>query len=131
MSLLNSLIQSRDRNVERVNDPRSEQTVKPYHHIVDTKDGYALTVYLPGVSKDGLEITAENNELRIVGRPAWKRPDGWTMLYNEGAEVPFELTLEHDNSIDVEKIHAELRDGVLRASLPKAEALRPRQIAVT
>jgi HSP20 family molecular chaperone IbpA len=83
------------------------------------------------VSRDGLEITAENNELRVVGRPAWKRPDGWSLLYNEGAEVPFELALEHDNSIDLEKIHAELRDGVLRMSLPKAEALKPRKIAVS
>lgn len=130
MSLLGSLIQSRDSNTERMDDGRPGQTVKPHYDISDSKDGYALTVYLPGVSKDGLLITAENNELRIVGRPAWKRPDGWTTLYNEAAEVPFELTLEHDNSINIEKIHAELRDGVLRASLPKADALRPRRIAV-
>ena len=130
MSLLNSLIQSRDRNAERMDDGRLGQAAKPYYDIVDSKDGYALTVYLPGVSKEGLQITAENNELRVVGRPAWKRPDGWTTLYNEATEVPFELALEHDHSIDVEKIHAELRDGVLRASLPKAEALRPRRIAV-
>ncbi len=130
MSLIGSLIQSRDRNAERVDDGRLGQAVKPYYNVVDTKDGYALTVYLPGVSKDGLEITAENNELRVVGRPAWKRPDDWTTLHNEAAGVPFELALEHDYSIDVERIHAELRDGVLRASLPKAEALRPRRIAV-
>jgi len=105
--------------------------VKPHYDVVDTKDGYALTVYLPGVSKDGLQITAESNELHVVGRPAWKRPDGWTTLYNEAADVPFELALEHENSIDLEKIHAELRDGVLRVSLPKAEALRPRKIAVS
>jgi HSP20 family protein len=131
MSLFNSLVQSRDRNAERIDEARPDQSVKPYYEIVDSKDGYALTVYLPGVSKEGLQITAENNELRVVGRPAWKRPDGWTTLYNESAEVPFELTLGHDNSIDVEKIHAELRDGVLRASIPKAEALRPRRIAVS
>jgi HSP20 family molecular chaperone IbpA len=38
--------------------------------------------------------------------------------------------LEHDNSIDVDKIHAELRDGVLRVALPKTEARKPRKIAV-
>lgn len=130
MSLLGSLIQSRDSNTDRVDDARLGPAVKPHYEIINSKDGYALTVYLPGVSKEGLQITAENNELRVVGRPAWKRPDGWTTVYNEAAEAPFELALEHDNSIDVEKIHAELRDGVLRASLPKAEALRPRKIAV-
>jgi HSP20 family protein len=131
MSLLDSLIQSRDRTAERVDNGHLGQAVKPYYDIVDSKDGYALTVYLPGVSKEGLQITAEHNGLHVVGRPAWKRPEDWTILFNEAAEAPFELVLEHDNSIDVEKIHAELRDGVLRASLPKAEALRPRKIAVS
>jgi HSP20 family molecular chaperone IbpA len=131
MSLFNSLIQSRARNADPMDNGRFGQAVKPYHEIVDLKDAYALTVYLPGVSKNGLQITAESNEVRIVGQPAWKRPDGWVSLYNESAEVPFELTLEHDHSVDVEKIHAELRDGVLRVSLPKSEALRPRKIAVS
>jgi HSP20 family protein len=114
-----------------MDDERLGQAVKPYHEIVDSKDDYELTVYLPGVSKGGLQITAENNELRIVGQPAWKRPDNWVTLYNESAEVPFELALEHDHSVDIEKIHAELRDGVLRVSLPKSEAIRPRKIAVS
>ena len=39
--------------------------------------------------------------------------------------------LEHDNAIDVEKIHAELTDGVLRVSLPKTAAIKPRKIAVS
>lgn len=38
--------------------------------------------------------------------------------------------LQHDNCIDVEKIHAELKDGVLRISLPKAEAIKPRKVTV-
>jgi HSP20 family molecular chaperone IbpA len=44
--------------------------------------------------------------------------------------VPFELVLEHDNAINVDQIHAELKDGVLRVALPKQEALKPRKIAV-
>jgi HSP20 family protein len=130
MSLFSSLIQSPDRSAERFDDGRPGLSVKPHYEIVDAKDGYALTVYLPGVAKDGLQITVENDELRVVGRPAWKRPEGWTTLYNEAADAPFELAFEHGNAIDVEKIHAELRDGVLRVSLPKAETLRPRKIAV-
>jgi len=89
-----------------------------------------LTVQLPGVAKDGLDLTAEEGLFRVVGRRAWKQPEGWTALYRESADAPFELVLEYDNAIDVEKIHAELTDGVLRVSLPKAEAIKPRKIAV-
>ena len=39
--------------------------------------------------------------------------------------------LQHENVIDVDKIHAELSDGILRISLPKSEAIKPRKIAVS
>lgn len=133
MSLVNTLIPSFGRALSE--RQRNEQdlgpTVKPLFEIKETDDAYGVTVYLPGVAKDGLEITAEASELRVVGRRAWKQPEGWTVLYRESADVPYELVLTHDNAIDAEKIAAELRDGVLRISLPKAEALKPRKIAVS
>ena len=42
-------------------------------NIFETKDGYALEAEMPGVNKDGLEITLEGNEITIVGRRAAKR----------------------------------------------------------
>jgi len=89
-------------------------TVKPLYEVQETDDAYGVTVFLPGVSKENLEITAEAGEFRIVGRRAWTQPEGWTALYRESADVPYELLLSHDNAIDSDKIAAELRDGVLR-----------------
>ena len=83
------------------------------------------------MGKDGLELTAEEGVFRVVGRRSWKRPEAWTILYRETSDAPYELVLEHENMIDVDKIHAELADGILRISLPKAEALKPRKIAVS
>jgi HSP20 family protein len=133
MSLLDTLIPARSRAVSnRTNSPGSDlgQTVKPLYEIKENNDAWGITVYLPGVAKDGLEITAEAGQFRVVGRRAWKRPGEWTALYRESADQPFELTLTHDNAIDVDKVQAELHDGVLRISLPKAEAVKPRKIAV-
>jgi HSP20 family protein len=107
-----------------------EATVRPWYEVKETPEAWGLTVYLPGVAKDGLELTAEEGLLTVRGRRLWKAPAGWTTLYRESADAAFELALAHDNTIDVTKIHAELNDGVLRASLPKAEALKPRKIAV-
>ena len=108
----------------------AEATVRPWYEIKETPEAWGLTVYLPGVAKEGLEITAEEGRITVRGRRLWKAPAGWTALYRESPEAAYELSLAHDNTIDVEKIHAELTDGVLRASLPKAEAIKPRKIAV-
>ena len=105
-------------------------TVKPAYDIKETADAFNVVVQLPGVAKDGLEFTAEEGQLRIVGRRAWKQPEGWTPLYRETADATYELVLTHDQAINAEKIHAEIRDGVLRVTLPKAEAVKPRKIVV-
>jgi len=105
-------------------------TVKPVYEIKETADAYGVTVYLPGVAKDGLELTAEEGQFRLVGRRALKQPEGWTALYRETTDAAFELVLTHDNAVDADKITAELRDGVLRLTLPKHEAIKPRKIVV-
>ena len=133
MSLINSLIPSRARTPARRRAASTDlgPTIRPAYEIKETDEAFGVTVQLPGVTKDGLELTAEQDQLRIVGRRTWKQPEGWTALYRESADVPFELVLEHENTVDLEKIHAELHDGVLRVSLPKAEAIKPRKIAVS
>jgi HSP20 family protein len=109
---------------------RSEFTLKPLYELKETDDAWGLVVQLPGVAKDGLELTVEEGLIRVHGRRAWQKPEAWTQLYRESVDAAFELELEHDNSVDVDKIHAELKEGVLRVSLPKTEAVKPRKIAV-
>jgi len=133
MSLFNSLIPSASPTPAANGQDRPADlayTVKPIFEIKETPDAFGATVYLPGVAKDGLEITAEEGQVRVVGRRAWKQPEGWTALHRESADAPFELVLAHENAIDAGKIAAEFRDGVLRVSLPKHEAVKPRKIAV-
>lgn len=133
MSLLNNLIPSLSRTPAAHDDNRPADlahTVKPRYEINETPEAFGATVHLPGVTREGLEITAEEGQVRIVGRRAWKQPAGWTALHRESVDTPFELVLAHDNAIDAEKIAAELSDGVLRVSLPKHEAVKPRKIAV-
>jgi len=133
MTLLNTLIPSLSRSPSTREENRPadlQRAVKPLYEIKETPDAFGAIVYLPGVNKDGLEITAEEGQIRVVGRRAWKQPEGWTALNRESVDAPFELVLGHDNAIDTDKIAAELRDGVLRVSLPKHEAIKPRKITV-
>ncbi len=131
MSLMQSLVPSIARSpARREGNGNPTPTIKPLYEVRETAEAWGLQVYLPGVAREGLELTAEEGLLTIRGRRDWKAPAGWTALYRESADAPFELVLQHDNTLDVEKIHAELKDGVLRVSLPKSEAVKPRKIAV-
>jgi HSP20 family molecular chaperone IbpA len=129
MSLLTTLIPPHFR--QSGDKAEFADTVRPAYEVKETDDAWGVTVHLPGVAKEGLELTAEEGQLRIVGRRAWKQPEGWTTLYRESADAAFELVLTHDNVVNLDAIAAELRDGVLNVSLPKHEALKPRKIAVT
>jgi HSP20 family molecular chaperone IbpA len=135
MSLFNTLIPTLTRTpVRQHQDNRSASdlgpTLKPAYEVKESAEAYGLVVYLPGVAKDGLDLTAENGQITVIGRRAWKQPEGWTSLYRESADATFYLALTHENAVDADKIAAELNDGVLRVSLPKSEAVKPRKIAV-
>jgi HSP20 family protein len=108
----------------------TQPTRRPRYEVAETAEGFDVTVNLPGVAKDGLEITDEGGELRISGKPAVKLPDGRVVLHRETSEAAFELLLAHDNAIVPEKTQADLQDGVLHVKLSKVESAKPRKIAV-
>ena len=134
MSLISSLIPSLGSAVSKTESPQAADdlgpTIAPRYDVTETAEAYGLTVELPGVAKDGLELSVDHEQVRVVGRRTWRKPEAWTALHRESREAAFELVLEHGRAIDAEKVHAELRDGVLRVSFSKAEAVKPRKIAV-
>ncbi len=133
MSLLSSFVSSRNR-VPASTSAASQDlgpTVKPAYELSETAEGFALTVYLPGIEHAGLDIQADAENLTVIGRRTWKQPEGWTSLYRESDDAAYELVLGHEGVVDLDKIQAELRDGVLRVALAKTEAVKPRKIAVS
>ena len=105
-------------------------TVTPMANILETQDGYLVQAEMPGVGKDGLELTVENGELAIVGRRTIAKPGG-TSVYRESRDFDYRRVFELDPSIDTSKISAKLENGILKVHLPKTEAVKPRRIAVT
>jgi len=106
----------------------AQEYVVPEVNIVETRDGYVLEAEMPGVSKDGLDISVEKNVLTIVGRrPADPKA---TLLYRESPTADFRRVFELDPSIDAARIGARIDQGILTLQLPKAEVVKPRKITV-
>ena len=103
--------------------------VTPGINVFETKDGYVLEAELPGVSKDGVEVTLDGNELTLVGRrgPEVLKAES---LYRESNTADYRRVFELDASIDSSKIDAKIDQGVLTLQLPKSERGKPRKIAV-
>ena len=104
--------------------------VAPEVNIFETKDEYVLEAEMPGVNKQGLEITLEGNVLTLVGRRSDPTPAG-EAVYRESRPVDFRRVFEVDPAVDGDKISANLEEGVLSLTLPKSERVKPRKISVT
>jgi HSP20 family protein len=110
--------------------PRTRaEFVTPVVNIFETKDGYVVEAEMPGVSKDGLEVTLEGNEITIVGRRL-PDPSAGQVLFSECANADFRRVFEMDPAIDSARITAKMDQGVLTLTLPKSERVKPRKIAV-
>ena len=102
----------------------------PKVNIVETKDSFILEAEMPGVSKEGLEVRLEGNELTIVGRRQTGVP-GAEPVYRESNPRDFRREFVLDPSIDTSKLSATIDQGVLTVTLPKTEKVKPRKIQVT
>ena len=102
----------------------------PQVNIVETKDSFVLEAEMPGVSKEGLEVLLEGNELTIVGRRQTGVP-GAEPVYRESSPRDFRREFVLDPSIDTSKLSATIEKGILTVTLPKTEKVKPRKIQVT
>ena len=102
----------------------------PQVNIAETKDSLILEAEMPGVSKEGLEVLLEGNELTIVGRRQTGVP-GAEPVYRESSPRDFRREFVLDPSIDTSKLSATIEQGMLTVTLPKTEKVKPRKIQVT
>ena len=103
--------------------------VLPKVNIFETKDGYVLEAEMSGVSKDGLEITLEGNEIAIIGHRQTETVPG-ELLFRERHVADYRRVFELDPAIDTTKVSAKMDQGLLTLTLPKSERVKPRKIAV-
>lgn len=116
--------------VRETDGRQTEQFIAPAASVIENGDGYLLQVEMPGVNKEGLEISTEGNELTVTGRRSLPTIAG-TILHRESRRENFCRAFELDPSIDVNEINARIEQGLLTVTLPKAEHVKPRRITVS
>jgi HSP20 family protein len=120
---------------KREHDQQQETTI-PARFFVPTADIYesqdALTVVLemPGVAKDNVDVRVEEGVLNVEGRLDLTKYQGLMPLYTEYNIGHYARSFRLSSKIDQSKISADLKDGVLSLTLPKAEQAKPRTIKV-
>ncbi len=107
-----------------------DQFIAPPASVIEAGEGYTLELEMPGVTKDGLDISVENNELTVVGQRSLPTVQG-TLIHHESRPNNFRRTFELDPSIDADKISAKIEQGLVTLTLPKAEHVKPRKISVS
>ena len=103
---------------------------KPKYQSRYSENAWEATVSLPGVFKDHLDVTAENEILEIRATRLLDVPEGWRPLADYPAEKNYRLRLDVGPEVDPSGISARLEDGVLTLELPLREEVKPRKIEV-
>jgi len=103
---------------------------RPLTDIVETSGGVSLMLDIPGVASGDVDITLEKRVLTIRGKVRATQSEKLELAHAEYGEGDFERAFTLSEDFDPARIEAELRNGVLTVTLPRAEATRPRKIAI-
>jgi HSP20 family protein len=104
---------------------------RPRTDVVEESNAYVVTIDLPGLKKDDVSITVEENVLKIAGERKTEHEEnseGYRRL--ERSFGSFERTFRLPREIEVDKIESTYENGVLRVRVPKSEKALPRRIEV-
>jgi HSP20 family molecular chaperone IbpA len=109
---------------------RSRRVYIPSVDIYESKDAVMLVADMPGVDEKSVDITLEKSVLTISGAVDPDAFEGFHLAYSEYGTGDYQRSFTVSDEIDRDKIVATVRNGVLRLTLPKAEKVKAKKIAV-
>jgi HSP20 family molecular chaperone IbpA len=102
----------------------------PYTDIFETDAALCVVMEMPGVEKKDLTVALESGVVRIEGRIDFAKYEGMEPLYTEYNVGHYSRSFTLPNQVDQAGISAQLEDGVLTLTLPKAKEAQPRRISI-
>jgi HSP20 family molecular chaperone IbpA len=102
----------------------------PTADIFETEDALTVILEMPGVEKQHVDIALEEDTLRVEGQIDFSKYQGMEPVYTEYNVGHYARAFTLSGKIDRDGISAQLEDGVLTLTLPKAKESKPRRIAI-
>ena len=108
----------------------SEAALTPPVDVFEDANGITLFADLPGVPREKLNLHVEADTLTIEGESALAVPEGLQSSHTEVGLARFRRVFTLSKELDTDKVSAELANGVLKLSIPKAQHAQARRIQV-
>ncbi|HUF77563.1 MAG TPA: Hsp20/alpha crystallin family protein [Thermoanaerobaculia bacterium] len=109
----------------------SNRAWTPAVNIRETDNAFFVEAELPGMTKDDIEITLENNMLKLSGERRFEKDTKEENYHRvERSYGTFLRTFSLPSQVDSEGVKAAFKEGVLTIEIPKAEEAKPRKIAI-
>lgn len=110
--------------------PAQDQIIRPAVDIFEDESGITLHADMPGVSKERLNVKVEGDTLTIDGIAEIPMPEKMEPLYADVRATHYQRSFTLSPEMDVDKVEAMLKDGVLTLRIPKREEHKPKKIEV-
>ena len=104
---------------------------QPPMNVVETEDAFHISVELPGVKPENVNVEVEYGFLKISGEKSEEKiHEGTAWRRVERSYGSFQRVVKLGANVDAERITADARDGILYIEAPKTAAAKPRKIQV-
>lgn len=103
----------------------------PRTNLYDAGDCLEMKLEVPGMAKDDLSIKIQGNYLEISGSRKSDTPEGYAVQRVERGATTFRRSFTLPSDVDPDKVEANLANGLLTLKMPKSEAAKPKQIAIS
>ena len=103
----------------------------PDADVTETRDAYAVTLDVPGVTAGDLTLSVEDGVLRVQGTRRAPQADEARAYLAERTFGSFDRAFRLPGTVDPEQVKAAFKDGVLTITLPKRAEARSRRIEIT
>lgn len=109
---------------------RARTTTYPRASLRDTKEAFLLSAEVPGLAESDIQISATTDSLTIAGERKATTPEGYAVHRQERGSLRFARSFALPAKIDLEKVTATVKHGVLTVTMPKHPESQPRAITV-